>query len=104
MSEGNAAVEVTQADRDRAFSYWIYTRSLKADDYRAVTWRRDLDGGKKDSTETVQAFARHRLTTSDETAKLLDGLLASSGARGRYHAREYAAAYSRRYKLEPCRG
>lgn len=55
---------VTKADREAAFSYYLYTRSLKPGDYRACDWRIRLDRGERDGDEIVQAFARHRLAHS----------------------------------------
>lgn len=59
------AVEVTQADRDAAFAYYLFTRSLPVDDYRARGWRARLDRGERDNDEIVQAFARHRARVPD---------------------------------------
>lgn len=55
---------VTQADREAAFSYYLFSHSLKADDYRAVDWRARLDSGERDGSEIVQAFARHRISST----------------------------------------
>lgn len=54
------ALEATQADRDAALRYYLYTRSLSGNDYRVARATNDFLSGNKDQTETVQAFARHR--------------------------------------------
>lgn len=53
-------VGVTQADREAALAFRLFTTSLKPDDYRAVHLREQILGGAWDTKETVQAFARHR--------------------------------------------
>ena len=69
------ALEPTQADRDAALRYYLYTRSLAASDYRAVRATEDFLSGSKDQTEMVQAFARHRIAAlsspSDDGAGVL---------------------------------
>ena len=63
MSASDVAVEVTQADRQAA-----------ADGCGSVSKARVIRRGEMDHTVLVQAFARHRLTTSDETARLRTAL------------------------------
>lgn len=58
-------VPVTQADRDAALAYWLYTHSLPATDYRAADARDKFMAGRRDHSEIVQAFARHRLASAE---------------------------------------
>lgn len=68
MSEGNAAVEVTQADRDAAWNFMPELYRTTEPSAIEKLWHQ----GVYDTIPIIQAFARHRLSgaTSDETARL----------------------------------
>lgn len=53
--------DVTQADREAAIAYRLYTSSLPSTDYRAARIRDTIGSGQWDDKESVQIFARHRL-------------------------------------------